>query len=235
MRVADSEVPTPMAVPAQSIIDTRRHQMFPTLEPAEIERVRRFGAVRAYGTGDALVKVGEVGHGLTIVLAGKVDITQHDESGRRQLIVTHGAGQFMGELAQLAGRPALVDAYAQEPVEALIIPPERLRALLVAEAELGERIMRALILRRVGLLETGSGGPVIVGRADDGDVLRLESFLNRNGHPHHRLDPDTDAEARVLVERFKVSRAELPLVICPGGQMLRNPGEGELARCIGLV
>ena len=91
-------------------------------------------------------------------------------------MVTHRPGAFMGELAQLSGRPALVDAFAREPVEALVIPPERLRALLVAEAELGERIMRALILRRVGLLETGAGGPVIVGRADNGDVLRLEGF-----------------------------------------------------------
>jgi hypothetical protein len=101
----------------------------------------------------------------------------------------------MGELAQLAGRPVLVDAYAKEPVEALIIRPDRLRALLVAEAELGERIMRALILRRVGLLETGAGGPVIVGRAENGDVLRLEGFLRRNGHPHQRLNPETDPEA----------------------------------------
>src|SRR5947209_3874188 len=142
-----------MTVPTQSIIDTRRHQMFPVLEAAEIERVRRFGEVRCYGAGEALAKVGDVGHGLTIILAGKVDVTRHDQSGRRDPIVTHGSGGFMGELAQLAGRPALVDAYAQGPVEALIIPPDRLRALLIAEAELGERIMRALILRRVGLIE----------------------------------------------------------------------------------
>ena len=141
----------------------------------------------------------------------------------------------MGELAQLAGRPALVDAYAQEPVVAVIIPPERLRALLVAEAELGERIMRALILRRVGLLETGAGGPVIVGRAENGDVIRLEGFLSRNGHPHQRLNPDTDPEAKALVERFQVDPGQLPIVLCPGGQLLRNPSETELARCIGLV
>src|ERR1700694_6021641 len=126
-----------MAVPTQSIIDTRRHQMFPTLERAEIERVRRFGEVRSYGAGEALAKVGQVGDGLTIILAGKIDITQHDESGRRRLIVTHGPGEFMGELAQLAGRPVLVDAYARKPVEALIIRPDRLRALVVGEAELG--------------------------------------------------------------------------------------------------
>ncbi len=226
-----------MALPAaaQSIIETRRAQMFPTLEASEIERMRRFGEVCSYAAGEALARVGTVGRGLTIILSGKVDITQHDESGRRELIVTHGPGQFMGELAQLAGRPALIDAYATEPVEALIIPPERLRALLIGEAELGERIMRALILRRVGLLETGAGGPVIVGRPDNGDVLRLEGFLRRNGHPHQTLNPETDAEAKALIERFHVDASQLPIVLCPGGQLLRNPGETELARCIGLV
>jgi thioredoxin reductase (NADPH) len=224
-----------MSVPVQSIIDTRRHQMFPVLEPAEIERVRRFGKVRSYGVGAALAKVGEVGLGLTIILAGKVDITQHDQSGRRTPIVSYGVGAFMGELAQLAGRPALVDAHAQEPVEALIIPPDQLRALLIAEAELGERIMRALILRRVGLIETGAGGPVIVGRAENGDVLRLQGFLRRNGHPHQRLDPETDPEAKALIERFHVDPGQLPIVLCPDGQLLRNPSESELARCIRLV
>src|SRR5262245_12259263 len=95
--------------------------------------------------------------------------------------------------------------------------------------------MRALILRRVGLLETGAGGPVIVGRAGNGDVLRLEGFLRRNGHPRQRLDPDTDSEAKALIERFHVDPGELPMVLCPGGEVLRNPSENELARCIGLV
>ena len=224
-----------MSLPNPSIMDTRRHQMFPVLEPMEIERVRRFGKVRSYGTGEALAKVGEKGHGLTVILAGTVDITQHDESGRRDLIVTYGPGAFMGELAQLAGRPALVDAYAQTAVDALIIPPEQLRALLIAEAELGERIMRALILRRVGLLERGAGGPVIVGRAENGDVLRLQSFLQRNGHPRQTLNPESDPEAKALIERFHVDPGQLPIVLCPGGELLRNPSENELARCIGLV
>jgi thioredoxin reductase (NADPH) len=141
----------------------------------------------------------------------------------------------MGELAQMAGRPGLVDATAKEPVQALIIQPDRLRALFVAEADLGERIMRALILRRMGLLETGAGGPIIVGWAENGDVLRLESFLNRNGHPHKLLNPETDAEAKALIERFHVDPGQLPIVLCPGGELLRNPGEDELARCLGLV
>src|SRR5437899_2964256 len=165
-----------MPPPKRPLIDDRREQMFPILEPVEIDRLRRFGELRAYRAGEALVKVGEVGHGLTVVLAGAVAVTRHDELDRREAIVTHGPGSFMGEVAQLSGRPALVDAHAEERVEALIIPPEKLRALLVAEAELGEEVMRALILRRVGLIEAGAG-PVIIGHADDGDVLRLENYL----------------------------------------------------------
>src|SRR5829696_1500210 len=224
-----------MSDPTSSIIDTRRHQMFPTLAPAEVERMRRFGEVRSFAKGEALAKVGQAGLGMTIILKGTVDITQHNPSRRGELIVTHGPGEFMGELAQLAGRPVLVDAHAVEPVEALIIPPDRLRALLIAEAELGERIMRALILRRVGLIETGAGGPVIVGQPEDGDVLRLASFLSRNGHPHQNLDSRTDPEARALLERFHVDPGELPIVLCPSGELLRNPTETDLARCIGLV
>jgi thioredoxin reductase (NADPH) len=218
-----------------SIFDTRRHQMFPVLETFEIERVCRFGKVRSYDDGAALAKVGEVGPGLTIILAGQVEIVRRDQLGHSTPIVTYGPGSFMGELAQLAGRPALIDAHARGPVEALIISPDQLRALLIAEAELGERIMRALILRRVGLLETGAGGPVIVGRPGNGDVLRLEGFLRRNGHPRQTLDPDTDAEAKALIERFHIDPGQLPIVLCPGGQLLRNPSERELARCIGLV
>src|SRR6202790_5529266 len=224
-----------MTVPSKSIIDTRHGQMFPTLEASEVERVRRFGEVQSFGAGEVLASVGNVSRGLSIVLAGEVEVTQHDRSRAGTPIVTHGPGAFLGELAQLAGRPSLVDARARGPVQALIISPDRLRALLIAEAELGERIMRALILRRVGLLETGAGGPVIIGRSESGDVLRLENFLRRNGHPHQTLNAETDPEAKALIERFHVDPGQLPIVLCPGGQLLRNPSEDELARCIGLV
>jgi thioredoxin reductase (NADPH) len=219
---------------ASTTFETRAPQMFPVLSAAEIARLQRFGAPRRYAAGEALVRAGEIGHGLTVVLAGEVEICGRDAHGRPEHIVTHGPGAFMGELAQLSGRPALVDARALSDVEALILPPERLRAVMVAEAELGERIMRALILRRVGLIETGVAGPVIVGREGDGDVLRLQGFLRRNGQPHQLIDPD-DAEAQALIDRLHVDPGQLPIVVCPGGQMLRNPGENELARCLGLV
>ena len=209
--------------------------MFPTLEAAEVDRLRRFGETRTYGPGDPLVTSGEPSPGMFVILSGEVAITQHNLLVHDQPIVTHGPGGFIGELAQLSGRPALVDAHATKPVEVLVIPSRRLRDVMVAEAELGERIMRALILRRVGLLESGVAGPVVIGHAQDGEVLRLEGFLARNGHPHHTLDPDTDSSAKTLLDRFHIEGSQLPIVLCPNGQLLRNPSEVELARCIGLV
>jgi thioredoxin reductase (NADPH) len=224
-----------MAASEHPVIETRHDQMFPVLGPAEIDRMRRFGETRSYGAGERLATTGEVGPGMFVILAGNVVVTQRDELAHHPPIVTVGPGSFLGELAQLSGRPALVDGEAQSRVDALVISPHRLLDVLVEEAELGERIMRALILRRVGLLETGVGGPVILGRADHSDVLRLEGFLARNGHPHQRLDPETDPGANVLLERFHVDPLQLPIVVCPGGQLLRNPSETELARCIGLL
>jgi thioredoxin reductase (NADPH) len=218
-----------------SIVEQRGEQMLPVLDALEIERVRRFGECRSFAKGAALLTIGQVGPGLMVILSGRVDVTHVDKTGQRISIVGHGPGEFVGELAQLAGRPALADVTAEEPVQALVIAPDRLRALLIAEAELGERIMRALIIRRVGLLETGSGGPIVVGHADNGNVLRLQIFLRRNGQPQQLLDPDIDSEAKALIERFHVDPGQLPIVLCPSGQLLRNPTEDELARCIGLV
>ena len=222
-----------MAELTLTVLQTRRDQVFPTLAASDIARLRRFGEVQNFKKDTAVVKAGEVAAGLYLILSGEVLIAAPEEAARE--IVTHHAGTFMGELAQLSGRPSLVNATALSDVEAIVIPSKRLRDLMVEEAELGELIMRALILRRVGLLQRGVGGPVIVGRADNRDVLRLEGFLARNGHPHQRLDPDTDNCARTLIDRFQVARSELPIVLCPNGQLLRNPSENQLARCIGLV
>lgn len=217
------------------VVRARRDQMFPVLSQADVARLRRFGEVHLYALGATVLHAGDVAPGLQVVLSGEVLVTPHEDHLRAQPIVTHGPGEFIGELAQLSGVPALVDAIATAEVHAIIIPSPRLRDLMVEEAELGERIMRALILRRVGLLESGVGGPIIVGRESDRDVLRLEGFLRRNGHPHRRLDPDSDSCARTLLEKFALSTADLPIVLCPDGQLLRNPTENQLARCIGLV
>ena len=224
-----------MSVSRPSIIETRRDQVLPHLDATDIERAWRFGEVRRFPAGEALAAAGEIGIGLAIILSGKVDVYRYDAHGKRQHFYAFGPGAFLGELAQLAGRPSFGDATASEPVEALIFSPDRMRALLIAEADLGERLMRALILRRSQMLQDGVGGPVIVGRSENPNVLRLEGFLARNGTPHMRLNPDDDPEAKALIDRFQVDPGQLPIVICPGGQLLRNPSEDQLARCIGLV
>jgi thioredoxin reductase (NADPH) len=220
---------------AQAMLAERGPQMFPVLTPEEVERLRRFGEVVVYPKGTYLSRTGEVGPGFRIFLSGETEITQLDGDGGSTHIVTHGPGSFMGEIAQLSGRPSLVDAVALTDVEAIVVPPDRLRALLVGEASLGERIMRALILRRVALIEAGSGGPVIVGPNEDAGVLRLVDFLRRNGHPYQLLDPETDENARVLIERFNIEPEQIPVVLGPKGQLLHNPSEDLLARTIGLV
>ena len=226
-----------MAFPqaARTTIETRRAQMFPTLSAEDLARLRRFGTPRSYPKGAALAVAGKPSEGLVLFYAGEIEITERDESGRPTPIVTYGPGSFMGELAQLSGRPSLVDAQALTKVEALVIPPERLRAVLIAEAELGERLMRALILRRIGLVESGGGGPIVIGHDGESNLLRLLDFLRRNGHPYLQLDPAKDSGAEILLKRFHVTQDELPIVLCPGGRLLRNPSENALARGIGLV
>ena len=218
-----------------SILATRRHQIFPVLEAQDVDRMRRVGELRAFDKGEALATAGQHSLGVVVVLRGSVRVTRKDVAGVEEHIVTYGPGGFLGGLEQLSGRPSLVDARAMEAVSALVIAPERLRTLFISEAALGERIMRALILRRMLLLEASAGGPVIVGYGDDRDVLRLEGFLRRNAHPQQTLNAAVDPEARALIERFHIDASQLPVVLCPNGQLLRNPTETELAQCLELV
>ncbi|MCX5515656.1 thioredoxin reductase [Kaistia algarum] len=215
-------------------VETRRDQMFPRLSEADIRRVERFGSRVLYGAGVSIIAAGGTSPGLFLILSGEVAVTRRDSAGVDHLIVQHGHGEFVGELSQLSGRPALVDARTAGAVEALLVPSEKLRALMIAEADLGERLMRALILRRVGLIESGAG-PVIVAPAGQGDLLRLQGFLGRNGHPYQWIDSAADPASAALMERLHLTAEEMPIVLCPAGQILRNPSEQELARCLGLV
>src|SRR3982075_4231235 len=203
----------------------RHEQTFPALTPQESARMRTFGEIRTYKHGERLFEAGKPGPGMFVLLSGHVAITQRDGLGAATPIIHQGPGQFLAEIGQLSGRVALVDGHAEGDVETLLIPPERLRALLVAEADLGERIMRALILRRVSLIQGGVGGPVLIGPSNSAGVIRLQGFLTRNGIPHHLLDPAADKDAADLVARYSDSRADLPLVVCPDGTVLRNPSE----------
>src|SRR5216683_1525213 len=213
----------------------RFEQTFPELTPQEIARMRRFGEMRHYNDGEILFETGKPGPGMFVILSGHVAITQRDGLGHVSPVIDQGPGQFLAEIGQLSGRVALVDGHAEGEVETLLIPPDKLRALLVAEAVLGERIMRALILRRVNLFQGGVGGPVLIGPSNSTSVARLQNFLTRNGFPYHLLDPVSDHDAAELIERYSPSPDDWPLVVTIDGTVLRNPGENEVARALGMI
>jgi len=218
-----------------STIEQRRDQMFPNLRPEEIERLCQFGEVRRYKAGNHLFMTGEPSPGMFVLIVGTVAVSSRDGLGHVVPIVEEGPGQFLAEVGQLSGRPALVDVRAKTDIEAVLIPAEGLRRLIIAEAELGEKIMRALILRRVALIENGAGGPVLIGPALNPDLVHLQNFLARNGYPHQVLDPDEDVVARALVERYVPDPSELPLCVCADGSVLKNPRTSELACCLGMI
>src|SRR5439155_14138157 len=138
------------------------------------------------------------------------------------------------EVSTLSGRHALVDAHAEEDVETLLVPPEQLRALIIPEADLGVRIVRALILRRVGLIEAGASGPALIGEPQSPGVLRLQTFLKRNGYPHQVVDPRTDEAGAAMLEQYGAPLGAV-LAVCPNGSVLLDPSEEALGRCLGML
>ena len=208
--------------------------MFPVLTEPEIARIGRFGTVRRYKRGDRLFAAGEPGPGMFVVLKGVMAMSQRDGLGHVVPIGSHGAGEFSGEVASLSGGQALVDAYAEEDVETLLVPPSQLRALIIAEADLGERIVRALILRRVALIQSGASGPVLIGRPQSPELLRLQNFLTRNASPHQVVDATQDSDAAALLEQYGAGLADV-LVVSPDGSVLLSPSEDALARALGML
>ena len=224
-----------MNAPISATIEARRAQTFPLLGPDEIARMRRFARPRRFAGGERVVETGKVPPGIYVVLSGRIRMTGRDGHGHDVEVTEHGPGAFYGELGQLARKPSFVDGVAVGETQTLEIDSEQLQALLMAEAALGEKLMRAMILRRVMNIETGTGGPMLIGARQSSGLARLGSFLSRNGIPHQVLDPATDGEARALIARYAPEREQLPLAVCPNGEVLRNPNENELAGCIGML
>ena len=215
-------------------LEQRRNDMFPQLSEDELERVARFGTQCRYSRGDLLFTAGEPRPGMFVILQGHVSVSQRDGFGRSRPIVTQGRGQFIAEVGQLSGRRSFVDGHADDDVGALLVPASQLRALLIAEADLGERILRALILRRMGLVQSNFAGPVVIGHDYVADVALLRTFLERNGYPHHVIDPNDDEAALAVHGRYATSGADV-VVICPNGSVLLNPSEVSLGRAIGML
>jgi thioredoxin reductase (NADPH) len=213
----------------------RAEQMFPVLDADAVARVAAFGVRRRWPAGAPLFRTGDSGIGLFVLHAGRVAITRHDGIGGSAPVIEHGPGSLIGETTSLSGRPVLVDATATEDVEATALDPAGLRALLVADATLGERITRALILRRVDLIASGAGGPILVAPAADPRRAVLANFLRRNGLPFRAIDPAADHEADALLASLHPAPADLPLAILADGRVLRAPDEAALARALGMT
>jgi thioredoxin reductase (NADPH) len=215
-------------------IEQRRAQMFPRLGDAGIERTRRFGTLESWKAGETMFRAGEPGLGIRVILRGNVLLTRRDGLGQSQFFAELGEGQFLGETAQLTGKPYLVDAYALKDVDAILISPTQLRALLIEEAQLGEIIMRALIVRRAELVREGSG-PVLIGPATDTKTLALEGFFRRVNHPYRLVDTGSDAETVSVLSKLPDWRESTPIVVLADGTILRRPDEAALADGLGLL
>ena len=221
-----------------SLIDDRFGQMFPTLAQAQIETVRRFasGPVRDFLPDQHIFEVGERNHAAWLILRGTLEVARRDGLGHEAPVIVLAPGQFSGEVSQLAGGASLVAGRAgAEGCAAVPFDAPHLRALIIGSAEIGETMMRAFILRRVGLIEGGSAGAVLVGRQDMPHLVRLQGFLSRNGYPFTVLHVDAGTEGQLLIERLGIQANELPLMVCPNGMVLKRPDEAAAGICIGLT
>ncbi|WOD15475.1 FAD-dependent oxidoreductase [Paraburkholderia kirstenboschensis] len=215
-------------------IERRRYQMYPRLTETRIAKAARLGTTEHWKAGDLMFRAGEQGEGMRILTRGTVHLIVRNGFGQSRLFQEVGAGHFLGETATLSGKPYLVDAIAITDVDAFLIAPEQLRALLIAEAQLGSEIMRAFILRRVGLIQDGSG-PILVGSSTDPRLVVLADLLRRMNHPHRILDPATDDEARDFLSKTQCVERQMPLAVMVDGSILHNPDETLLASKLGLL
>ncbi len=217
--------------------DDRNHQRFPVLTAAQMETVRRFasGPARSFAPGEVVYDIGERHAPAWVVLAGAIEVVRRDGVAHEAPITAHRVGQFSGEISQLSGRASIAAGRAgPDGCTALPFDAAHLRALVIGSAEVGEIVMRAYILRRVGLIEAGGSGSVLVGRRGEADLVRLQGFLARNGYPNTVLDASGD-EGRAVVERFGVLAQDLPLMICPNGTVLKRPSNAEAGVCLGIT
>ena len=220
-------------LPSREELDRRREQMFPRLREDQIGRLSRFGKERTLGPGELLWQDGEYGVPFHVALEGELEVIHPDPRGE-QLVTVHVPGEFTGEISLLYGRRSLVRGRARTRLRVLAIEQEQFKKVIQDDAELSELIMRAFILRRVGLLVNRWGDVVLVGSRHSAATLRLQEFLTRNGHPHQYLDVDADRDVQPFLDHFKVGVDEIPILICRGDKVLKNPSNAEVAECLGF-
>lgn len=221
-------------LPAPSALDART-QIFPILTSEQIERIRPLGELRDVKQGDILFEPGAPAGRFFVLLSGRMEIVQPQPDGDgERLIARHDPGEFTGEMTMISGQRSLVLGRVTEDGVFLELSAEALRTLIGRDAELSEIFMRAFILRRLALIQHGYGTLLILGSRHSAQTLALRNFLSRNGHPHTYIDLDTDRHSQELLDRFQVKASEVPVVICSGRHVMRNPSIQDLANCLGF-
>jgi thioredoxin reductase (NADPH) len=219
---------TPLAVTV-----SRPDRVFPTLTSGQLSRIAAHGRRRATTAGEVLIEAGEKGVPVFVVVSGEIQALRPTDRAET-LIVSHHAGQFSGEANMISGRRALGRLRVSEAGEVIQVDHEQLLALIQTDAELSEILMRAFILRRLELIAQDQGDVVVIGSGHSAGTLRVKEFLTRNGHPFHSIDLDRDRNAQELLDRFHVTAADVPVVICRGDSVLRNPTNSQIADCLGF-
>src|ERR671917_1021142 len=215
------------------LISSLVEQIFPTLTPVQIRRIAPHGHIRAIQPGQVLIEQGDKNVPFFVVVSGEVEIVR-PSGGVETLITIHGPGQFTGEVNNLSGRPSVVGMRSTKVGELIELDRQHMLTLLQTDADLGEIMMRAFILRRVELVTAGVGDVVLIGSMHSAGTLRIKEFLMRNGHPYSYIDLERDPGVQNLLDGFHVSASEIPVVICRGEVVLRNPTNQQVADCLGF-
>jgi thioredoxin reductase (NADPH) len=221
---------TPKGLPLTS---SRIEKIFPKLTPAQIRRVAAQGRTRSVRPGQVLIEQGDRAVPFFVVITGEVEIVR-PFGASETLITVHGPGEFTGEVNMLSGRRSLVRARATKPGKVIELDHEQMLNLVQTDAELGDILMRAFILRRVELIAAGVGDIVLIGSTHSASTLRIKEFLMRNGHPYSYIDLERDLDVQSLLDDFQISTSEIPVLICRGQVVLRNPSNHQIADCLGF-
>jgi thioredoxin reductase (NADPH) len=218
--------------PIPSALDAHT-QAFPVLTEAQISRLRPGAKLRKVEPGEVLFAPNDTDVPFFVLLSGTMEIVQPDLNGERQ-VAAHVAGEFTGEISMISGQRCLVCGRVKEGGEFLEISPDGLRSVVAKDAELGEIFLRAFILRRLALITRGQGNVVVMGSRHCAGTLRVREFLTRNAYPYTFVDLDTDSASQDLLDRFEIKLADVPVVVCNGRNVLRNPTPQQIADCLGL-
>ncbi len=213
--------------------EARPEEIFPTLAAEQVEKLRHLGHERALAAGELLFSHGAEDVPFYVVVEGGLDMVS-SAGGKDQLVVTHVAGSFLGDVDMLSGRPTVVSAHAKGPTRVIEIDRERLQSLVQYDSELSDIILRAFILRRIELIARGQGGLVLVGSSHSAETLHLQSFLTRNGRPYAYIDVERDPAVQELLDHLHVTVDDIPLLFGSGEDVLKKPTIEQVAECCGL-